>query len=350
MRKLIIKVLIVFIAAFFTACVGELPQEQFDKYVLLTRNGWVEQDVEFTPNNIVEIPLSVFISGTSGNNKNVDVQLIYDVDVLARYNLEKYKLQDGLYYTAIPESAVTFSKSLTIPSGKDVGIVTVTIDFNQITDPYKDYVLPISIESTNHYSLQEILKSEVLKRSEGLYHIRRINSFSGNYSGSATVFLTEAASPPPPGVKYKKKTNGKNSSGQDIIVDGTPVPSKTLYAISDNECYFYAGQIDRNNINRDNYIVNVRVNENDSLIFSSPNVNLQINANAAIIKGAVQSTITTTRKPVPTDSRYEMVTKVFTFCYTFYDLNDSSPVTPANNHILLAEGTLSRERKELKSN
>jgi hypothetical protein len=349
MRKnIIIKTVILFTAVLFTACIGDLPDEQFEKYVLLTQNGWVEQDIEFTPSNIVELPISVSISGTSDNNLKVDVSVKYDTDVLDRYNLEKYKLQNGLYYTAIPESAVTFTKSLSIPSGKDVGVVNVTIDFNQITDPYKDYVLPLSIESTNHYTLQELGKSEILRRSEGLFHIRRINSFSGDYSGSATVFLTEAATPPPPGLKYKKKSSGKDAGGQDIVIDGTPVPNKTLYAISDKECYFYAGQIERNSINRNDYIVNVRIDENDSLIFSSPNVDLQINANAAIIKGSEQSNIETIQKAVLSDMRYENVTKIFKFCYTFYDLHDSSPVTAANNHILLAEGTISRERKELK--
>lgn len=316
-------------------CIGELPEEQFEKYVLLTVNGWSEQDIKFTTSNTAEFPIPISISGTSSNNENVDVKLQYDLDLLARYNLEKYKLQEDLYYSAVPNDAITLTEEVSIAAGSENGVATLVIDFNKISDPFKDYVLPISIKTTSSYKLQPLGQAEILKRSEALYHIRRVNSFSGDYSGSVSVY----------------QTNGRGSIVSPYVIkgSGSPVPVKTLYALSENECYFFAGQIDRNHVQRNDFIVNVRIDENDSLIFSSPNSTLRLIANPELIKDPIANTIKTVRKDITSDQRYELVTKTFEFCYTFYDLTDKSDSTSTNNHILRAQGAMSREKRELKN-
>jgi hypothetical protein len=323
-----------FLAFILAGCVGELPEEQFEKYVLLTRNGWVEQDIEFTTSSKVDLPVVVSVSGTSVNKENVEVKLKYDTDLLARYNLEKYKLQEGLYYVPVPQEAITLNSAVTIPSGSENAMVGLTIDFDKIADPYKDYVIPVSIETVSKYSLQPLDQGAILRRSEVLYHVRRMNSFSGDYTGSSTVFQTSgrgtAQSP------YTKKGTG------------SPVLVKTLYALSEDECYFFAGQFDRNNVLAKDFIVKVKMNEDESLAFSSPNPALQLNVDTVIIKDGTRSRITTSREPVSTDQRKEQVTKTFKFVYTFYDLTDKSDSTASNNHILYVEGNMTRTRTEMK--
>lgn len=311
---------------FMMACIGELPEEQFEKYVLLTHNGWIEQDVQVSNDYTASFPIVVSISGTSKNKEHVGVKLAYEPELLERYNIEKYKLQEDLYYAIVPEDAISFKTDLQIADGEESTLTDLVIDFNKITDPYKDYVLPIRVVSTDKYSLQELESASILKRSEALYHIRRVNDFSGDYSGSSTVYQTSG--------------RGTDQSPYNNKGTGTPVPLKTLYALSDSECYFFAGQFDRNNVFRNDFIVKVQIDANDSVIFSSPNPALQLRNEP--------SSMVTVRKNLPTDERYEIVTKVFSFSYTYYDLTDKSDSTASNNHILRAVGTMSRERKELK--
>lgn len=319
LRNIITANLTVFVL-FLQSCIGDLPEEQFEKYVLLTKNGWVEQDVEFTSSNEVTISIPISISGTSVNKENVQVTLAYDTLLLNRYNLEKYKLQTELYYSCIPVEAIELEDVMLIPAGSDQVVASLTIDFNKVADLYKDYVLPISIKEVSKYSLQKIESVNILKHSEALYHINRINSFSGDYSGDAVVF----------------KTNRLLKN----IGEGVPVPTKTFYALSENECYFYAGRIDRNQINRHKFIVNVKLDESGLLVLSSPNPDLQIVQENCVLQ--------TLMKPVPADARYQMVNKTITFSYTFFNLNDDSEVTNNNNHILRSQGLILRERKELK--
>lgn len=325
-------------------CVNELPDEQFDKYVLFTHNGWVEQGVEFTSSNTVEIPVAVSISGTSSNNDDVTVSLKYDSELLDRYNKEKYKSQEGLYYTLVPEEAISISTNVTIAAGEESAVTMLVVDFSKISDPYKDYVLPLSIEKTSKYSLQARSVTASLSRSEVLYNIRRVNRFSGNYTGSGTVSRTNNIPQPGGRIIYEPRSG-----------TGMPVASKTLYAISNDECYFYAGHIDRNNPDRDKFIVHVRLDEKDSLIFSSPIPELLLNADASYVRKSAnplvlgtQSTFTTFYRPFANDIRYQTVTREFRFCYLFYDVVATTPPTPADNHMFVAEGILMLEKRELK--
>lgn len=319
MKKNIFYVLILVFSLSLIACMDTLPDEQFEKTVNLVKNGWIEQNIDVSKSGIIEVPVVVSVSGTSNNNQNISVAIDFDDEGLAAYNYEKYKAQEELYYSRFPVEAVSFeSKSVDVVSGENTGLTYMYIDLSKVTNKYEDYVIPIRINNATNYGLGE---EDYIT---ALYHINFKNSFSGDFTGEITVAKTR---------------------GSQIVTDESnklTVAGKRFYAISPNECYFYAGQIDRLHIKRDSFIVNVIIEDNDSITLSSPIPELQLVREA--------STITVTKRDNVSDQRYETVTTVFKFQYIFYDLTQTTPPTTSERHILRSWGVISMTQDVLKTN
>lgn len=317
MKKYIYSFVTLSIVFLNIACVNLIPEEQFVKSVNLVKNGWVEQNVEVTETNTSVFPVVVAVSGTSKNNENVNVEIGFDQTILEAYNYEKFKEQTELYYEMFPLEAVTLeSTTVQVNSGNNTGFTNLSIDFGKVADKYKDYVIPLRIKNTTKYEIGEDDFITVL------YHIRLQNDFSGDYTGSITVAKTR-------GTLLVTDENNKLT-----------VAGKTFYALSGNESYIYAGQIDRQHPMRSSFIINVRVDENDSIIMSSPVPELKFVQESA--------DMTVTRRDNLNDLRYEIVTTVFDFRYIFFDLTQTTEPTTSENHILRAWGSISMTKNVLK--
>lgn len=298
------RIAICFIAALFllcnSSCNDELDGELFTKFVLLTNNGWIDEDIEIPEDGILEIPLIVSVNGTSRNAMDVSVELQWDSDTLAGYNFEKYRNQEGLYYDECPPSTVTFDDEIIlIPAGEEKGISGLKVNLNEIPDIYQDYVIPISIKSVSEYEIG------VNKYSKALIHLVLKNDYSGNYTGEAKVYEVEHSD--------KKLT----------------VSTKTLYAVKNNEVYFYAGQFDRSSLTRDKYIVAVEFGE-DGQIVSAEGVDPELEFEL------LESDVEITHIENELDPRKESVKTVLTMKYRFKNLDDS------NEPLMEFDGTLTK--------
>jgi hypothetical protein len=274
MYKIIKYVSLTVAALLCYACDEELKDELFEKQVLLTKNGWIEQTVDITESNQFDLPIAVSINGTTGNDRNVNVQLKFDSENLANYNFEKYRRDSSLYYRELPADVVSFkagSDKVTVPNGDIRAVSHISLDISKLDDIYGDYVIPVSIDSVSAYK-----KAPVYHKA--LHHVVLKNKYSGNYTGQLAV--------------YKTKKNGDN--------DGEPIPvtTKTLYAIGKQQCFFYAAHYDRSEWERDKYIINMTVDENETISLTALNSDLEL----------VQESATTTTAVVQdkTDSRYEI--------------------------------------------
>ena len=188
--------------------------------------------------------------------------------------------------------------------------VPVGIDIQKIDNMYNDYVLPLSIKSVSEYKIAED------KYSKGLFHIKWKNFFSGNYTGELNVYLT--------------KGNGDNDNDNKQTIS-----TKEYYAISLNECYFYAGQFGRNNIERNDFIVKILMENDGTITLSSPNSDLNLNQESSSVK--------TERVPHTTDKRKEIVTTTIFLKYTYTNLADSDKPK------LRAEGSMSMSKEVFKN-
>jgi len=310
MRKLILIFSVVSALVFSYSCSDELDSELFDKSVLLTRNGWIDQELYLDETGLINIPVVVSVNGTSGNDENVKVKVSLAPDTLINYNFEKYRNQTGLYYQQPASEAITFKdESITIPAGELYGVSGLTLDLNKLADRYADYVIPLEIESTSAYQIAEPAYSKALM------HLVLKNKFSGNYTGEIAV--------------YKTKANGQNDTGNKLSVG-----VKTLYALSGGTCYFYAGQFDRTSVERDQFIVNMTVGEDNQVSLESPNADLNFTMEKA--------TIEVSSVEHATDNRYLIVTTTIKLKYTFVN------VTQLDRPVLRAEGTISMNQNVLK--
>lgn len=308
MKKIIIYFIALLLITLNYSCNDGLPEEQFEKLVLLTKNGWIDQDIDVASTGIVEIPIAASISGTSTNNEDVAVNLDFDPDTLSEYNFEKYRKDTLLYYKNVPFNVVSFKNTeVNITKGNDAGITKLIIDLNKITDKYKDYVIPIQIKNTSKYVMADNIYTKAL------YHLQLKNYYSGTYSGTTTVYKTKGSAE-------------VNDEDQKVTV-----AVKTLYALSDSVCYFYAGIADRNTTDRDKYIINVTFHSNDSISMTSINPDLNF-----VLENA---TMNINKKENSTDQRYEKVTITLDMTYKFTDLSSNR---------LRSEGLVSMSQTVLK--
>jgi hypothetical protein len=258
------------------ACNDALTDELFEKQVLLTKNGWIEQYIDITESEQSDLSIAVSVNGTTDNDRNINVQLKFDSTNLVDYNFEKYRRDSSLYYLQLPSSVVSFKNNgdrITVPAGDIRAISHLALDISKLEDIYGDYVIPVTIDAVSEYKKAD-------DYHKALYHIVLKNKFSGDYSGELKVFKTDS--------------RGNSITDNPIIVN-----TKTLYAIEKQRAYFYAAHYDRSEWERDKYIINFTMDENDNIQLDALNPDL----------GLVQekAAITYSISPDRNDNRYEIL-------------------------------------------
>lgn len=302
MKKAIYICISVLIVAFTQSC-DQLPEELFEKKIYLVKNGWLDWELNIPNSGTIEISVPVGVSGTSENDKDITVKLGLDQEALATYNYERYRTDTDLYYAEIPQEALAFPENVVINAKQDIAHAVVKIDVSKLTNRYADYVLPLKIESVSEYETNP-------DYSTGLYHIVFTNKFSGSYSGNMSV--------------TKVRVNGSNDETDKISIG-----NKVLYAVSPDECFFYAGKYDRNTRGREKFVVTVKMGEEISGSSAKKVLLDQFNPDLDIKywynKFDSISTVENNSVPHPNDNRYEMQTTMFDLSYTFMDLGLETP-------------------------
>lgn len=217
----------------FSSCTNDLVDEQFQKMVLLTDNGLVDYDIDYTDEGTVLLNLPVSINGTSKNSQDVTASLALAPDTLSKYNFERYRNRTALYYQLADENMYSFPSgpSATIKAGDDYAIVPLQLNLSNF-DFYKNYILPIKVANTSSYSVANSKYSTLLMR------LNISNFFSGTYSVNGNVWED-------------------SNSGQKLSIS-----SASLYALSSNTCYLYTGSVTESDEDRSGYTLTVSVDKN----------------------------------------------------------------------------------------
>ncbi len=268
----------------FCSCADELNDELFQKYSYLTQNGWYECTLNIKDDNTVDLPVYFGVNGTATNDKDIVLKISADADTLNKYNFEKYKNKQEAYYMMLPEATYQFdASSYTIPSGelKTTAHCKVNLTSLRGIDIYNEYVLPLAITSSTGYPAGPSYYSKVL------YYLNFQNSYSGSYVCSG-----------------KLKEEGKNYE--------TDARSRKLYAISKDECYFYAGNVEREDVGKQDYVIILKLNKADNSISFAPNeINPDLNLHDT--KASIASKFT----KHTTDSRKMNMQTTITISYKY---------------------------------
>lgn len=242
-RTIYIRIALLSALIGFFSCADELNDELFKKFTYLTQNGWSESTLDIKDDNTVDLPVYFGINGTSSNDKDITIQITADADTLQKYNFEKYKNQVESYYKLLPSNTYRFdASSYTIPSGEIRASAICNIDLSSLRaiNIYDEYVLPLAITSSGDNV------TGPSQYSKALYSLSFRNSYSGNYTCSG-----------------KLKEEGETYE--------TEAKARKIYAISKDECYFYAGNVERDEEGKENYVIILKWDKTNNNITITPN-------------------------------------------------------------------------------
>lgn len=309
MKKLSLYILL--LASLCVGCDNELPEEIFQKTVLINQNGFLDYPLAYTINSTeIDTMIAVAVSGTSVLKNDIVVDLKVNPDTLDGYNWEKFRYDEILFHDLLPQECYSFNgDGIVIKAGTEYTSIPIKFYLDKI-DKMKDYVLPISITSTSGYQIA------AAKRSTVLMHILLSNFYSGTYDVSA---------------KLKEE-------GFDDVLD---VRMKRSLKVEDSKtCYMYLGNINENNASRDLYHAKMHINDDNTLTFTPLNKDQDIVADApSLVEKQERNCVTVVRTQDVFNSHKFTEVTTFYVNYTYKDL--SIPDAPI---IVRWDGTLSRTK------
>lgn len=240
-----------------SACNEEWEDEQFEHYVsfkapMNLQVGSTSIYIRYKPEGKVTYRLPVIVSGSTVNNKNLNVHVGVDPDTLQNINKEHFNLRKDLYYRVLDDEQYDFSETITIPADSNVALLDINFKLGDI-DLVDKWVLPLTILDDPSYNYQSNPRKNF---SKAILRVIPFNDYSGVYSASTMNV-------------YFKGTSS------DPMTSNT----RSAYVTDDKTMFFYAGVQDEDLQERGAYKIKVRFNDNGTLTLEAedPKINLKVN-------------------------------------------------------------------------
>ena len=310
--------LIILLTSFgFVSCNNEWENEQYEQYVSFKApvgsNGVTDIYIRYKKDGKVTYQLPVIVSGSTFNAKDMNVKIELDSDTLSILNDERFGRED-LYYLELTPEHYSFPEEINMPQGTSV--VTLPIDFDLTgINMVRNWVLPLTIVDKPGVYLGHPRKNY----AKALLNIKPFNDYSGTYSTTTLQsFIANA--------------DGSYDQANPIVRN-----TRTGQVVDENTIFFYAGAMEEDLINREDYKVNFYFNpETEMVELSSDNESLkleQLNKDQSVY----------TIAEVPDQERPYLIQRyvIFNIEYTFVDYA-SVKGTEIAYHV---KGTMSLERK-----
>lgn len=228
----------------FTGCNDEWKEEQYEHYYSfrapLDDNGVTGISVPFSRHNDdgsftygegkSSYLLPTIVSGSTTNAIERVVHVAHDTDTLPTLNYQRFQNRTELYYVDMSDYA-TYPPSVTIPAGKDVGLLDIRFDFTGI-DLSKKWVLPIQVTDPEAHPRKHYAKA--------MLRIYPYNDYSGNYAATTL-----------------KLANGYDTS------EAIGMETSRGYVVDESTIFFYAGNIDETRTDRALYKIFARFSGGD---------------------------------------------------------------------------------------
>lgn len=220
------------------SCNNEWKDEQYEQYVSfkspIGSNGVTDIYVRYNPDGKVTYQLPVEVSGSTFNEKNLNVEVEVDNDTLNILNEARFGRED-LYFLQMQPESYSFPSNLNIPQG--TSIVNMPIEFNLTgMDLVQNHVLPLSVVDK-----PGIYNAHPRKNyAKALLNVKPFNDYSGTYETSLMqVFMYNSDA-----TDYSGNYNMSNPIIQN---------NRTARVVDANSVFFYAGVMDEDLINRKDY-------------------------------------------------------------------------------------------------
>lgn len=238
MRKLYILGMAFAACTMFSACNDEWEDELYTQMLSfkapLGSNSLSEIYIRYQADGSGSYQLPVIVSGSTDNERDLDVKIAVDEDTLRILNQEKFPSgRQDLWYVPLPEQHYSFESNIChIPAGINVQLYPINFNLSGLELDDK-YVLPLTIVDDPSY-IQNIRKG----RYKALLGINLFNDYSGTYNTTLMNIYLE----------------GTNS-------DPAKVDTRVAKVVDENTIFFYAGSIWAEDENRRRYKVFVQFGE-----------------------------------------------------------------------------------------
>mgnify|MGYP002584668204 FL=1 len=240
MKKIITYFLMSGLLLTNAACNDEWEDEVYYQNVALkaviNSEGVTNIYIPYEGNGEFVYQLPVVVGGSQINGSNLDVQIAVDRDTLKTLNNERYKLREDLYYQELPKENYEFpSTTCHIPAGEWQGLYDIKFKFSGLDLRHK-WVLPLTIVDTDTYN-----PNPIKNYRKALLRVMPYNDYSGSYAA----------------------TNMKIYIDDDQF--SMSVEKRNLFVMSENQCFFYAGNISEELIDREKYKICLTFNEDGTI-------------------------------------------------------------------------------------
>lgn len=234
-----------------TSCNDEWKDEIYKQEIglksILNDRGVANVYLRYTANGEITYHLPVIVGGSLLPAHDLDVQIAVDNDTLADLNEARWKRRTDLYYKQLEEQYYELPTPSVchIPAGTCEGGYDIKFKFEGLNLVEK-WVLPLTVVDGDNY------KGNPRKDyRKAILRIMPFNDYSGSYSATAMDIFLE--------------------SNDRAFHD----EQRTLFVVSENQCFFYAGGIDEELIEREKYKIILTFNEDGSITGSAPDPDIE---------------------------------------------------------------------------
>lgn len=293
MKRTYLYLLFMLITA--VSCNKEWEEELYNKDVSFVRNGVVNVYAKYkSQGGVVPVKVPVVLSGSTGNNEDIQVTIAIDKDTLDNLNFDRFRLRRDLYFIELPEGNYSFkSMTTTIPKDSLEGFFDLNLKLEGM-DMINKYLLPLKITATS--------KSNVNTRrwfSKSLMQIIPFNDYSGVYSNAGQMWNRDIP-----------------ENNQTALSVGT----RTAWVVNENTVFFFAGVLEEEAFERAKYKVYAKFNADSTVSLWSDN--------SAINFSQKRGTYTISKKMDEVQPYLEKTYVTMNLEYWFSDL--SNPAYPIN--------------------
>lgn len=259
MKKIYNYLLLLIGLSFFSSCNNEWEEEQYDHYISLKApidsKGCTQINVRYKKDGKTTFRLPVIVSGSTVNEKDLNIHIAVDPDTLAKFNVERFYDSQELFYEELPRKYYDFPETVNIPSGSSTSLLDIDFSLKDL-DLVEKWILPLTITDDASYDYQSNMRKNYRK---ALLRVMPFNDFSGSYSTTA--------------MKTYFYDINKNETVGDAMVANT----RTAFVVNDSTIFFYAGLMeeDLEKSKRRLYKVYVKFNSDKSLSLSAENDQIQ---------------------------------------------------------------------------
>ena len=132
--------------------------------------------------------LPLLVSGTTVNNRDLNVHTAVDSDTLRIYNIEHFgEERQDLWFKEIEPSRFSFEPVTLIPAGEVSSLIDIKFDFNGL-DFSDKWILPLIIEDDPSFNYRS---NPRLGYNNALLWMTPFNDYSGTYQATALNVYVE---------------------------------------------------------------------------------------------------------------------------------------------------------------